>query len=614
LIATRGWTAARRRGGLLAAIVALALALSGSPAAAELTPELGARLAVAAADQAIPVIVTLKEQLPPADARGRAQERIAEQKALAERTQPAVLRAAGIRARRFWIANAIALSARPALIRRLARDPAVAGVGLDSGVRAQAEPADPSAAVTPPPLSLSSVAPDSAGWAGAAASLDAVHVRDAWREFGVSGAGVRVGSIDTGVDPTNPEIAGRIVAWHDFYAGRPAPYDDNGHGTHTIGTMIGAGVTGAPIGVAPQATVVVAKALGPSGVGLPSDLLAAAQWMTDPDGNPATDDFPAVVDDSWSAGEANDPWFQQMVQSWVSLGIVPVFAAGNMGPAPSTIPSPASYPASIAVAALDESGAVAPFSARGPVLWTNAGGAGPPAGTLLAKPDLAAPGVDVVSATGDGYAVRSGTSQAAALVAGVVALVHQANPGLRPPQIAQVLRDTAVDLGPPGYDPDSGAGRVDALAAVARAVEGPVPPAVPAQQALGSGADSDTVAARGAAAAHAASRPERSAWPLPLAIRDIRIAMRTGGGRGILVIRGRLPRAARVRAVLLTVARAGASVAQRSMPRGAFELTLPLRTVRPGPYRLVVSPRDTRGRALGPSVTRTVRVPRFARP
>jgi hypothetical protein len=328
-----------------------------------------------------------------------------------------------------------------------------------------------------------------------------------------------------------------------------------------------------------------------------------------------------------------------VVQSWIALGIVPVFAAGNRGPGPSTIPSPASYPSTIAVAAVDETRTVAAFSGRGPVLWTNAGGTGPAAGTLLAKPDLAAPGVHVLSASGQGYGLQSGTSPAAAHVAGVVALVRQANPGLRPQQIAQLLRDTAIDLGPPGPDADSGAGLVDALAAVARALGRPAPPPAPPAPAPAPvlvpvpEPDAEVEAAatpdpEEAKDPHAVPTPRPLPGPDPVpkpkprataaaldpvAMRDVRVAMRTRGGSRSLVVRGRLTRPTHLRAVLVTVGRTGKSgragtAAERTMRRGAFELTLPLGRVRPGPHRLVLTPRDGRGHPTGPSVTRAVRV------
>src|SRR5205085_7096415 len=110
MTASRGSPPRRRRAlAAVAALAGLALAPSPAPAAAELTPALETRLAAAAPNERISVIVTLKAQLAPGHPSGLARGRIADQRALAERTQPAVVRAAGVRVRRFWIANAIAL-------------------------------------------------------------------------------------------------------------------------------------------------------------------------------------------------------------------------------------------------------------------------------------------------------------------------------------------------------------------------------------------------------------------------------------------------------------------------------------------------------------------------
>ena len=152
--------------------------------------------------------------------------------------------------------------------------------------------------------------------------------------------------------------------------------------------------------------------------------------MTDPDGNPATADQPAVINNSWAAPGANDTWFRPMVRRWLELGIVPVFAAGNSGPDTGSVGNPASYPESLAVGAIGEDNVVAPFSGRGPVVWDDEDGTGPAAGTTFIKPDIAAPGVGITSSVGTGYLSYSGTSMAAPHVAGVAALLHQANPAL----------------------------------------------------------------------------------------------------------------------------------------------------------------------------------------
>jgi hypothetical protein len=181
-----------------------------------------------------------------------------------------------------------------------------------------------------------------------------------------------------------------------------------------------------------------------------------------------------VINNSWSASGPNDPWFRPMIQKWLALGIVPVFAAGNSGPTASTIGSPASYPEALAVGATAEDNGIASFSSRGPVVWQNSDGLGPAAGTSLTKPDVVAPGVAVTSTVGTGWLAYSGTSMASPHVAGIVALVKQADPALGGQALADVIRRTASDLGPAGPDATFGNGLVSASAAVA-AVVGPAP-------------------------------------------------------------------------------------------------------------------------------------------
>jgi Subtilase family/PKD domain len=213
--------------------------------------------------------------------------------------------------------------------------------------------------------------------------------------------------------------------------------------------------------------VIVAKAIGANGVAPGSQLLQAAQWMTDPDGNPSTSDHPRVINNSWAATDPNDVWFRSMVRVWRGLGIVPVFAAGNSGPGAGTIGSPASYPETLAVGALDSPTEVASYSSRGPIVWQNRDEEGPAAGTQIVKPDLAAPGSDILSSYGNGYEAFSGTSMASPHVAGAIALLMQAAPGATPDAITQVLTATAADVAPAGFDARSGAGLIDVMGAAA---------------------------------------------------------------------------------------------------------------------------------------------------
>lgn len=426
-----------------------ALGLAAPLASAATSPALDRAVAAADPDDRLPVVVTLDAQVDPQRFEDSPAALVTALRRTAARTQPDVIRAAGAPVERFWLVNALALDATPAEIQDLEDHPGVASVSLDAPVRVTAT--DPGGFPTP----------------GQVWGVPATGAPQAWRTTGLSGAGVRIGSIDTGVDAAHRELAGKVVAWRDFVAGRPQPYDDNGHGTHSIGTMVGGAALGTPIGVAPGATVVVAKAMGRDGYGSGSAILAAAQWMADPDGDPATADQPQVVNNSWGTTTKNDPWFRPMVRQWLALGMVPVFAAGNSGPGPGTIASPADYPETLAVGATNRAGEVAAFSSRGPVVWSDPDGQGPAAGTYLPKPDLVAPGEDITSTVpGGGYVSYSGTSMAAPHVAGAVALVRQAAPGLDAAAVMDVMRRSARDGGPPGPDPDHGAGLLDIPAAL----------------------------------------------------------------------------------------------------------------------------------------------------
>lgn len=203
-------------------------------------------------------------------------------------------------------------------------------------------------------------------------------------------------------DPTHPVAAGN---WFDAVAGMNSePYDDNGHGTHVTGTMVGDDGAGNQIGVAPGARWIAAKAFTGGGSGESSWLLAAGEWMlapTDGDGTPHPEWAPDVINNSWGGGAGLDEWYRPMVQAWRAAGIFPAFANGNAGPGAGTAGQPGNYPDSFAVGATDSADMVASFSSRGPS----------PYGEF--KPEVAAPGVGIRSSIpGGGYANLSGTSMA----------------------------------------------------------------------------------------------------------------------------------------------------------------------------------------------------------
>jgi subtilisin family serine protease len=426
------------------------MCLVPSVANADVTVTLQTRLDTTSVTQRVPVLVTLQNQVDAARFTGHPAALIAALHREARRSSHEVPLVGPQRVTHFWLVNAVALSASPAQIARIARDPDVASVDLDTTVHA----ADADTEI---------VAQKTAGtgdW-----GVDAIGARSVWDAYGITGKGERIGVIDTGVDASAPDLAGKIAAWHDFVNGRATPYDDGAHGTHVAGTLVGGSAGVAAVGVAPGATLVVAKALDANGVGNGSALIAAAQWMMDPDGNPATADYPTVISNSWVSPAATDTWFLPMVQAWRALGIVPVFAAGNTGGA-ATVGSPASYTESVAVGAIDENNDLASFSSEGPITWAAVNNEGLAPGTVVSKPDFVAPGEDVMSTVPGGYAEMSGTSMATPHVAAAVALLRQAVPTLTADQAIATLKATADDLGTPGADNRFGVGRIDVYAAV----------------------------------------------------------------------------------------------------------------------------------------------------
>ncbi|SEM72266.1 S8 family peptidase [Lihuaxuella thermophila] len=288
------------------------------------------------------------------------------------------------------------------------------------------------------------------------------------------GENATIAVIDTGITP-HPDIASRIIAFHDFVNHKTKPYDDNGHGTHCAGCAAGDGTlsAGRYRGVAPKALLIGVKVLGRFGEGSLSNVMAGIQWCIR-----HKEEYNIRVISLSLGSEANipykdDPLCQIVEQAWKS-GIVVVAAAGNSGPKPGTIGSPGIHPLIITVGATDDhettdrsDDKVAKFSSRGPTI------------DGISKPDILAPGTNIVSLRSKCsfldlsmpekriakyYFSLSGTSMATPIVAGVVALMVSANPSLSPDEIKQRLLRAAVSL---GEDKNSqGAGQVDAEKAV----------------------------------------------------------------------------------------------------------------------------------------------------
>lgn len=450
-------------------LVLLALSLLASTAsAATLDRGLARRLSGYAAGDSVPVILNLADQADLTAFQGvRAQGGavVSRLRAVADESQAAVLAflaARGLHAQSFWINNCVAVRVPAALIPEIEARRDLARIDYDEPVTLVDDDRD-------------ARGPRASNGGTVEWNLAMVHAPEVWK-LGFDGTGIVVGSIDTGFDPTHPALQGKwrggTNSWHDFVNGQPNPYDDHGHGTHTIGTMVGGDGPGSgpfpiDVGLAYHAKFISAKAIDSNNsFSSASSVIAAAQWMLDPDGNPATDDFPDVINNSWLFFDQGYQGFHSSVTAWRAAGIIPVFALGNNGPGGATGNPPGTYDNTIGVGATDSNDLIASFSSRGP----SPSGPGFPAD--LRKPDVSAPGVSVYSSVpGGGYQYWFGTSMAAPHVAGTVALMLQAHPGpMSYDEVRSALIGTSVDRGAPGYDYDYGYGRLDALAAVTEAL------------------------------------------------------------------------------------------------------------------------------------------------
>ena len=257
-----------------------------------------------------------------------------------------------------------------------------------------------------------------------------------WDEFGVRGEGIVVGQSDSGADVNHPEIhdsyrgltEGDDYNWFDPWNGTASPYDEGGHGTHTLGTILGKN----GIGVAPGATWFACSNLTRN-LGNPALYLDCMQFMLAPfpqGGDPFIDGDPTraadVLNNSWGCPriEGCDPNALLYAANHLrDAGIFVVVSTGNDGPNCSTVDAPLSlYDSVFSVGAIDQSGNMADFSSRGPVTADGSG---------RMKPDISAPGVGVYSSTpGGSYGYASGTSMAGPHVVGVVALLWSADPSL----------------------------------------------------------------------------------------------------------------------------------------------------------------------------------------
>ena len=480
---------------LALALTLPSLAFAAPPSAQKLSPAL-ARALAEAPDGRAEMLVVLAEQADLSPARRlstRAErgafvyERLTE---TARRTQPellAELARLGAPARPFWAANFVWTTGDLALAERLAARADVAR--LDT---------NPRLVLSPPELDLAALdapaAPGAIEW-----NLSWVNADDVWG-LGHTGEGAVIAGQDTGYQWDHPALKAKYRGWngatadHDYNwhdaihsgggvcgADSPAPCDDNDHGTHTMGTMVGDDGGTNQIGMAPGAKWIGCRNMN-VGVGTPTTYIECFQWFLAPTDlagqNPDPGQSPDVINNSWGCptdegcNPGNFAVMQQVVENVRAAGIFVVVSAGNSGSSCSTVTDPAAiYDASFSVGATgDQTDAIAGFSSRGPVTVD---------GSNRMKPDISAPGSNIRSSTpGSTYQGGwDGTSMAGPHVAGLVGLLISAVPAAAGDVdlLEEVIRQSAVHPTfagacgvAAGVFPNNtfGAGRIDALAAV----------------------------------------------------------------------------------------------------------------------------------------------------
>ena len=284
----------------------------------------------------------------------------------------------------------------------------------------------------------------------------------------LTGKGIEVAVIDTGVDYTHPDLGGcfgsscKVVGGWDFVNADADPMDDHGHGTHVAATVAGVNNQGLA-GIAPDAKIYGYKVLNSGGSGSWSQVINGIKRAVDPNNDGNKSDHVDIISMSLGGVGTEDDPIAKAVDEAVDAGVVVISAAGNSGTANGAVGVPAAAKKGIAVAATDDLDKLASFSSRGPTSQNNL------------KPDIAAPGVNICAAEWDSWLTDrrcvdnkhisiSGTSMATPHVSGAAALILQAHPDWSPQKVKSALMSVSKDLNLKPWE--QGTGRIDILNSV----------------------------------------------------------------------------------------------------------------------------------------------------
>ncbi len=286
-----------------------------------------------------------------------------------------------------------------------------------------------------------------------------VFANEAYR-WGYTGKHIRIALLDTGVYAGHPDLRNRVIAFKDFVNRRQTPYDDNGHGTHIAGIMCGDGRMSSRriSGMAPAAELVVLKVLDEKGNGRTPDVLRAIEWVSD---HRKIYNIRLLNFSVGFLARADRREQEELLCAIDRLwddDVMVITAAGNNGPRAHSVTVPGISRRVVTVGASDDASGMAADLQRG---YSGKG----PTDCCIVKPEILAPGTKILSLSGssDGYTRKSGTSMAAPVVCGALALAFEKRPQLTPAELKLKLYETVMPLKPEGSDRAWGILHVDNL-------------------------------------------------------------------------------------------------------------------------------------------------------